>query len=60
MESSYEEVIEANRSGDTSAVDRERKAVGEEMIHKRDVEVPPISTKHNIAYATSNIKHTAF
>ena len=61
MESSYEEVIEANRSGDTSAVDRERKAVGEEMIHKRDlVDVPPISTKHNIAYATSNIKHTAF
>ena len=60
MESSYEEVIEASRPGDAN-MGRERKAVGEAMIHERDfVEVPPISTKHNIAYATSNIKHTAF
>ena len=62
MESSYQEVTEVNRPGDTG-VNRERKAgqhVGEVMIHKRDVEVPPISTTHNIAYATSNIKHTAF
>ena len=60
MESSYEEVREANRPGDPS-VDRERKAMGEAMIHEKDfVELPSISTQHNIAYATSNIKHTAF
>ena len=62
MESSYEKVTEANRPSDCHhSADRERRAVGETMIHERDfVEVPPISTKHNIAYATSNIKHTAF
>ena len=60
MKSSYEEVIEASRPGDAN-VDSERKAVGEAMIHERSfVALPPISTKQNIAYATSNIKHTAF
>ena len=60
MESSYEEVIEASRPGYAN-VDSERKAVGEAMIHERNfVELPPISTKQNIAYATSTIKHAAF
>ena len=57
MESSYEEVIAANKPGDTS-VDRERKVM-KGMIHERDFEeAPQISTKHNIAYTTVTT-HTA-